>query len=58
MAIEIYPEMNETIKKLLRMSQDDSVKAYALARIEELEEDCAYWKMKWRDLVELDDDEE
>jgi hypothetical protein len=29
-----------------------------LDKIGELEEDCAYWKMKHRDLVTLDEDEE
>lgn len=32
-------------------------KATLEAEIERLQEDCAHWKMKWRDLADLDEDE-
>lgn len=41
MKINTYPEMNKTIKDLLRMNQDDPIKAYTLTRLEELEQEVS-----------------
>lgn len=41
MSIQTYPEMNEQIKKLLRLDPNNSVDLYAAARIEELEAEIA-----------------
>lgn len=51
--IELYNEMNETIKELLAMDKDDSVDAYALARIEELEKENLQLKDYIRNGIEL-----
>ncbi|MFC0188474.1 hypothetical protein ACFFJY_09265 [Fictibacillus aquaticus] len=37
--VKTYPKMNETIKDLLKMNEENQVHAYAVARIEELEEE-------------------
>jgi hypothetical protein len=40
--VNTYPEMNEHIKDLLRMKNNDPVSCYALARILELERSVLY----------------
>lgn len=42
--MNLYPEMNETIKDLLRMN-DEPMHQYILARIEQLEEKNA--RLQW-----------
>lgn len=49
--IHTYPEMNETIKDLLRRSQEP-MNLYILARIEELEKENADMLEAWKEVCE------
>ena len=50
-AIHTYPEMNETVKDLLRRSQEP-MNLYILARIEELERENADMLAAWKGVCE------
>ena len=50
--IQTSPEMNETIKRILKLS-DEPKNQYILARIEELEKGNAYLKSLLKQIVEV-----
>ena len=50
-ALHTYPEMNETVKDLLRRSQEP-MNLYILARIEELERENADMLAAWKGVCE------
>jgi len=58
MIINTYPEMNEQIKKLLRIDPNNSVDLYAAARIEELEAEIDRLKHGWISVKERLPEEE